>query len=63
MAYVTEDKRVKPIIEDLRAGRITELQARKAIWALPAEAGHDFAFLDWEVDEAITAAKAKGEAA
>ncbi len=56
MAYVTEDKRVKPIVEKLRRGRITELEARKALWALPAEPGRDFALLDWEVDEAIKAA-------
>ena len=57
MAYVTEDKRVKTIIENLRRGRITKMEARKALWALPAEPGCDFALLDWEVDEAIKAAE------
>ena len=55
MAYVTEDKRVKPIIEELRHRRITALQAREQIKALPPEPGHDFAFLEWEIDEAIEA--------
>ena len=57
MTYVTEDKRVKPIINDLRRGRIGEPEARKALWALPPEKGCEFALLDWEVDEAIAAAK------
>ena len=61
MAYVTDDKRVKPIVEKLRRGSITELEARKALWALPPEPGCDFGLLDWEVDEAIRAAKKRRE--
>lgn len=61
MAYVTEDKRVKPIIEDLRLGNITVLEARKKLWALPPEDGCDFALLGWEVDEAIKSAKGKSK--
>ena len=55
MAYVTKDKRVKPIIDKLRLRRITALQAREQIQALPPEPGHDFSFLEWEIDEAIEA--------
>jgi len=64
MAYVTDDKRVQDIIAKIKAGGLTEDEARKAIKALPPQQiGQDpprfaaFGFLDWEVDEAIKTAK------
>ncbi len=50
MAYVTEDKDVKPIIARFVAGRISRHQAETEIRSLER-------FLDWEVQEAL---KAKG---
>ena len=45
MAYVTEDKRVKAVLAEVRDGEIIAEQARAEIKAL--------GFLDWEVDEAM----------
>ncbi len=69
MAYVTEDKCVKPIIKRLRLNQITPDQAREEIQALTLGETNkdkngeihlpkdrkttDPAFLNWEIEEAI----------
>ena len=58
MVWIIDDKRVKPIIKELRKRTITEAQARSKIKAIPPEDDQDFAFLDWEIDEAIAAGRA-----
>ena len=49
MAYVTEDYKVKIIIDGVRKNSITEKEAREDI--------KNLGFLDWEVDEAIKEAR------
>ncbi|MEK9724318.1 MAG: hypothetical protein VW405_12675 [Rhodospirillaceae bacterium] len=55
MPYITNDKPVKSIIEALRARQITAAQAREQIRAIPPDPGKPFAYLDWEIEEAIKA--------
>ena len=65
MAYVTLDKRVKPIVARLAFGQITAATARQLIGGLPrlhpVKPGYlgdpVKAFCDWEIDEAIKEAK------
>ncbi len=76
MAYVTEDKKVKPIIKKLRSGEIRAGQARAEIGALTlgdtnkdndgklhlpkGRKAADPAFLAWEIEEAIKAGSGQG---
>ena len=59
MAWVTNDKKVVPIIRRMQVGTLTETEARELLRLIPPEPGKGFYLLDWEIDEAIKEGRKK----